>query len=84
MTVAMPAHDGTSLDLRHSECAVALTAPRGLQFAHTFASRIPGASLVTFESDDHWVARECVGETAAAVRALISTKRVLEPAIFTS
>jgi pimeloyl-ACP methyl ester carboxylesterase len=42
-----------------------------LSVAHTFASRIPGASLVTVESDDHWVARQWADEMAAAVRAFV-------------
>jgi pimeloyl-ACP methyl ester carboxylesterase len=46
-----------------------------LSVAHTFASGISGASLVTFESDDHWVARQCGDETAAAVRAFVDAGR---------
>jgi pimeloyl-ACP methyl ester carboxylesterase len=46
-----------------------------LSVAHTFASRIPGASLVTFDSDDHWVARQCADEMAAAVREFVDAGR---------
>jgi pimeloyl-ACP methyl ester carboxylesterase len=47
-----------------------------LGVAHTLASRIRTTSLVTFESDDHWVARTHADETAAALRAFVEAGRV--------
>lgn len=43
-----------------------------LAVAHTLASKIRIASLVTFESQDHWVARTHADDTAAALRAFIA------------
>jgi pimeloyl-ACP methyl ester carboxylesterase len=39
-----------------------------LGVAHELAARLPRATLVTFDSDDHWVARRFADETAAALR----------------
>jgi pimeloyl-ACP methyl ester carboxylesterase len=39
-----------------------------LGVARELAARLPRASLVTFDSDDHWVARRFADETAAALR----------------
>jgi pimeloyl-ACP methyl ester carboxylesterase len=36
--------------------------------AHELAARLPRARLVTFDTDDHWVARRFADETAAALR----------------
>jgi pimeloyl-ACP methyl ester carboxylesterase len=38
-----------------------------LGVAHFLASKIPTTSLVTFDSDDHWVARQFATETARAI-----------------
>lgn len=46
-----------------------------LAVAPTLASRIRMASLVTFESDDHWVVHQYADETAAAVRAFVDAGR---------
>jgi poly(3-hydroxyoctanoate) depolymerase len=46
-----------------------------LSVANTLASRIPGASLVTFDSDDHWIARERADDVAAAVRKFVEEER---------
>ena len=42
-----------------------------LSVAKSFESGIPRASLVTFDTDDHWVARLHSAETAAAIVRLI-------------
>jgi poly(3-hydroxyoctanoate) depolymerase len=46
-----------------------------VSIAHTLAARIPGASLVTFDSDDHWIARERADEVTAAVRSFVEAAR---------
>jgi pimeloyl-ACP methyl ester carboxylesterase len=43
-----------------------------LSVAHALAEKIPLASIVTFPSDDHWVAQRFPEETAAAIRAFIT------------
>jgi poly(3-hydroxyoctanoate) depolymerase len=43
-----------------------------LSVAHALAAKIRNASLVTFDSDDHWVARTHPDETAAALREFIN------------
>ena len=40
--------------------------------ARTICAEIPHARLVTFESDDHWVAIQRPAETAQAIRAFIT------------
>ena len=42
-----------------------------LSVARTIATEIAHARLVTFETDDHWVARRYPDETARAIRALL-------------
>jgi pimeloyl-ACP methyl ester carboxylesterase len=42
-----------------------------LAVARTIAREIAHARLVTFETDDHWVARRFPDETARAIRALL-------------
>lgn len=44
-----------------------------LGVAHELAARLPRARLVTFDSDDHWVARRFADETAAALREWLQT-----------
>jgi pimeloyl-ACP methyl ester carboxylesterase len=39
-----------------------------LGVAHELAERLPQARLVTFDTDDHWVARRFADEAAAALR----------------
>jgi pimeloyl-ACP methyl ester carboxylesterase len=39
-----------------------------LGVAHELAERIPQARLITFDTDDHWVARRFADETANALR----------------
>jgi poly(3-hydroxyoctanoate) depolymerase len=39
-----------------------------LGVAHELAERLPRARLVTFDSDDHWVARRFADETARSLR----------------
>jgi len=39
-----------------------------LGVAHELAARLPRARLVTFDTDDHWVARRFSDETATAIR----------------
>jgi poly(3-hydroxyoctanoate) depolymerase len=46
-----------------------------LSVAQTLASRIPRASLVTFDSDHHWIARKRADEIAAAVRSFVEAER---------
>jgi poly(3-hydroxyoctanoate) depolymerase len=43
-----------------------------LTVARTIAEEIPHARLVTFETDDHWVAIQCAAETAQAICAFVS------------
>ena len=42
-----------------------------LGVAHLLASKIPTTSLVTFDSDDHWVARQFADETARAIQRFV-------------
>ncbi len=44
-----------------------------LAVAHALACRIPTTSLVTFESDDHWVVHRFPDETATAIRAFVES-----------
>jgi pimeloyl-ACP methyl ester carboxylesterase len=44
-----------------------------LGVAHALASRLPTASLVTFESDDHWIVHQFPDEIAATVRTFIDS-----------
>ena len=46
-----------------------------LSVARTIASEVPHAILVTFETDDHWVARRHPVETARAILALVDDAR---------
>ena len=46
-----------------------------LAVARTVAAEIVHARLVTFETDDHWVARRHTDETAIAIRALVDEVR---------
>jgi pimeloyl-ACP methyl ester carboxylesterase len=39
-----------------------------LGVAYELAARLPRARLITFDTDDHWVARRFADETAAALR----------------
>ena len=41
-----------------------------LSIAEELAAGVPGARLLRFDSDDHWVARRFPRETAAAIREL--------------
>jgi poly(3-hydroxyoctanoate) depolymerase len=43
-----------------------------LSVASTIASHVAGASLIAFETDDHWVARERADETAAAIERFLA------------
>jgi poly(3-hydroxyoctanoate) depolymerase len=47
-----------------------------LGVAHLFASKIPTTSLVTFDSDDHWVARQFAKETASAIQQFAEPQEV--------
>jgi len=40
--------------------------------ARAIAAKVPSASMVTFESNDHWVARRFPMETAAAIESFVS------------
>lgn len=42
-----------------------------LAVAHRIAALVPDATLLTFDSDDHWVAREHAGEVAAAIARFV-------------
>jgi pimeloyl-ACP methyl ester carboxylesterase len=42
-----------------------------LSVARSIAAEIPHARLVTFETDDHWVARQYPADTARAIRAFV-------------
>lgn len=42
-----------------------------LTVAEHFRSRLPQARLVTFDSDDHWVARSHAAEVAAAIEQFV-------------
>lgn len=46
-----------------------------ISIAETLKSRIPRASLVTFDTDDHWLARAYPDETASAIIGLIDSDR---------
>jgi pimeloyl-ACP methyl ester carboxylesterase len=42
-----------------------------LAVARTLAASIPSTTMVTFDTDDHWVARAHAAETAAAIALLV-------------
>jgi pimeloyl-ACP methyl ester carboxylesterase len=42
-----------------------------LSAAHALASKIPSTTLVTFQSDDHWIIHRFPDETTAAIRSFI-------------
>ncbi len=42
-----------------------------LSIAHQLQAALPDARLITFDTDDHWVARRFPGETAQAIRELV-------------
>src|SRR5262245_39420609 len=42
-----------------------------LSVAHALKSTIPSTSLVTFESDDHWIIRRFPDESVAAIRSFV-------------
>ena len=46
-----------------------------LSVAHALAAKIRNASLVTFDSDDHWMARTHADDTAAVLREFINLRR---------
>ena len=45
-----------------------------LAVAHALATRLPHASLVTFDTDDHWVARRFAPEVARAIASFVRTE----------
>jgi len=46
-----------------------------LPVAHTLASRLPSSSLITFDSDDHWVVHGFAAEVATALRTFLEASR---------
>jgi pimeloyl-ACP methyl ester carboxylesterase len=44
-----------------------------LGVAHQLARELPDARLLTFDTDDHWLARRFADQTAAAIREWIES-----------